>query len=70
MTGSFGSLDKFDEWDNVVTGKLKRLKNMEAIRSCMLRIGEWPSYPAEIDGDDDDNETPSAPFVDEEDEDM
>jgi hypothetical protein len=41
-----GSLDRFDEWDKEVTKKLKTLKNKDAIRSCMLRIGEWPSYAA------------------------
>jgi hypothetical protein len=38
------SVDNFDEWDSIVTKRLRLLKTKPAIKRCALPLGEWPSY--------------------------
>jgi hypothetical protein len=61
-----------NEWDAVVTKKLKELKNQVDITSCTLEIGEWPSCAAVQSNRqwtssriDNDSDNPFPAFMDE-----
>jgi hypothetical protein len=41
-----GTLDRFGEWSQVVTKKIRKLRRLEAVKDRLLEIGQWPSYAA------------------------